>query len=179
MDDPTDELYDPDVSLAPTEAQHRGFWPSVKRWLLPALVGLVLALGIIIFVAARRRHQVEGLSVAERVYFDLVNWARRLVGVSPLAHQTPHEYAGSVGWAVPRGRDAIERIAETYVQERFGGKEVAQEEVEAAWSETRPLLWRRWLARVREAGVRAVRRIIPVRPETPPWETKRRASDGD
>jgi hypothetical protein len=46
--------------------------------------------------------------------------------------------------AVPRGQQAIEKIADLYVQERFGGKEVADADVEDAWREAWPTLMRRW-----------------------------------
>jgi hypothetical protein len=129
-------------------------WQRLKSWLLLALGLGVLSFALIAHRGARRRH-VDGLSLAERVYADLVDWVQRLLGIAPLSHQTPHEYAKAVGWAVPRGERAIERIAELYVQERFGGKEVPDEEVEGAWHEAWPNLWRRWA----EGKTRRLRRI--------------------
>jgi hypothetical protein len=109
----------------------------------------VLALGLVatVLLAMRRSRRIRDMTVAERVYEDLVNWVRRLLGLSPLAHQTPHEYAGIVSESVPRGRQAVEWIADLYVEERFGAKTVASEDAEAAWRQAWSSLWRRWIGR--------------------------------
>ncbi len=151
-------------------------WRSVRRWLLPVLGALALCLGVIGFLTIRRRRLIEGLSVVERVYLDLVNWVRRLLNVRPLEHQTPLEFAGAVSGHVPGGRQAIERIADLYVRERFGAKSVPGDDAESAWRETWPLLWHRWTQRVRE-GVRSIgRRLIPSRDQPSPWEGRTRGS---
>lgn len=131
------------------------FWERIGLggWL--ALGLSVVGLGAVARFTIRRRRQIEGLSVAERVYSDLVQWAMRLLRIHPLGHQTPHEYAGEVAWAVPKGRNEIERIADLYVQERFGGKTVRGEDLEVAWRETWPALWRRWIEK-KTAWVRRV-----------------------
>jgi hypothetical protein len=109
---------------------------------------ILLALAAVVLVAlmmVRRRRMIEGLSVGERVYADLVSWVKRLFGITPLAHQTPHEYAGTVGQSVPRARQNIERIAGFYVQERFGNKAPTGTEADVAWYQTRHALWQRWV----------------------------------
>jgi hypothetical protein len=107
------------------------------------LVAFVLVFAALLMV--RRQRRIEGLSIAERVYQDLAYWSRRLLGIDPLAHQTPFEYAGEVAVLVPSRREPIEQIADIYVQERFGAKSIAGEDAEAAWDLVLPELWRRWL----------------------------------
>jgi len=118
---------------------------GVVGWSAVGLGGLGLAGGILLTI--RRRRDIEGLSVAERVYEDLVSWARHLLRIEPLAHQTPHEYASIVAQQVPRGRTAVEQIAGLYVEERFGAKEVPGAPAEVAWRQAWPALWHRWLER--------------------------------
>jgi transglutaminase-like putative cysteine protease len=109
----------------------------------------VAALGLVggVLLTIRRRRDIEGLSVAERVYEDLVSAVRYLLRIEPLAHQTPHEYAGIVAQQVPKGREAVEQIAGLYVEERFGAKEVPGAHAEVAWRQAWPTLWHRWLER--------------------------------
>jgi hypothetical protein len=109
---------------------------------------ILLALAAVVLTAlliVRRRRMIEGLSIGERVYADLVSWVRRLFGLTPLAHQTPHEYAGAVGQSVPRARQNIERIAGFYVKEKFGNKALSSAEADTAWQQTRSALWQRWI----------------------------------
>lgn len=128
-------------------------------WLSLAVVALSLV-GFVVFTVRRRRH-MAGLSVAERVYEDLVSWVQRLLHIEPLAHQTPNEYAGEVVRQVPRGRQAVERIAGLYVEERFGGKPVPEAEAEGAWQQAWPALWLRWLERRLERVRRFWWRFVP------------------
>ncbi|MBN1659950.1 MAG: DUF4129 domain-containing protein [Anaerolineae bacterium] len=125
------------------EAPRRDLWGQVRDWLL--LVVLVLAAGGLVYAVLRFRRvrEIEGLTAAERVYLDLVNWVRWLLRIEPLEHQTPHEYAGLVAVNVPAGRPAMERIADYYVQERFGGKAVSDGDPDQAWEQVWPTLWRR------------------------------------
>ncbi|HSJ58099.1 MAG TPA: transglutaminase domain-containing protein [Anaerolineae bacterium] len=120
-------------------------WGQLRRWVLPLV--LVLAAGGLVYAVLRfqRAREIDGLTAAERVYLDLINWVRRLLRIEPLEHQTPHEYAGLVGLNVPAGRYAMERIADCYVQERFGGKVVSDGEPDQAWEQAWPTLWRRWV----------------------------------
>jgi hypothetical protein len=141
-----------------------------RRWWWLALDLLLLVPVGLALVMARRRRHVEGLSVAERVYYDLVGWVRRLLHIGPLSHQTPYEYAGVVGQAMPAGRQAVTRIAGLYVEERFGGKMVSEQEAEAAWQEAKPALWRRWLQYIGER-ISAIPRKLLGRPlPDPEWQ---------
>jgi hypothetical protein len=156
--------YDPSDEEALRRLLGRGnvpFWERIGLggWL--ALSLSVVCLGAVASFSIRRRRQTEGLSVAERVYSDLVQWAMRLLRVRPLGHQTPHEYAGEVAGAVPKRRSEIERIADLYVQERFGGKTVRGEDVEVAWRLTWPALWRRWFERKTDWVRRVWKHLFP------------------
>jgi transglutaminase-like putative cysteine protease len=136
----------------------------IGRWVgwglaLFALVTLAVAL-----ILVRRRRQREGLSAAEWTYEKLVIWVRRLFRLSPLAHQTPFEYAGAVGGAMGGGHPAIERVADFYVQERFGGRVAAEGEVSKTWRQAGPILWQRWVQR-KVGAVRRVWRRFVVPPE--------------
>ncbi len=142
-------------------------WPKLGRWvgLILAVVAALLAIAALLMI--RRYRRIRGLSGVERVYEDLVDWVRHLFRIQPLAHQTPHEYAAVVAEIVPQGERAIGQIADLYVRERFGGKMVAEEEAEAAWSEARSALWRRGLSRLGE-GIRARwHKLVPPEPEEP------------
>lgn len=152
-------------------------WRSARRWLLPLLGSATLCLGVAGSLAARRKRQIDGLSVAERVYFDLGSWVTRLLNIRPLAHQTPVEFADSVSISVPKGRRAIEHIAELYVRERFGAKSVPAEDAELAWRETRPLLWQRWRQRVREGVLGFWKRLVPEKKQSvSPWQNRKRVN---
>jgi transglutaminase-like putative cysteine protease len=109
----------------------------------------------------RRERQLEGLSEAERVYSELVSWVRRLLRLEPLAHQTPHEYAGVVAKMVPQGRLAVEEITGLYVQERFGGREVSAERAVDAWQQAWVALWHRWIEQRTERLRRIWWKFVP------------------
>jgi len=132
--------------------------PFIKRvgrfsgWILGLMALAILAVALLV---SRRRRQMAGYSVTEWIYGSLVSWVRRLFGLTPLAHQTPHEYAAAVNGALGRQQPAVDQIADYYVQERFGGKTVPEADVKQLWSQTRPALLRRRL----EQRVEAVRRI--------------------
>jgi transglutaminase-like putative cysteine protease len=119
-----DDAPEPDILGLDEEQAPAPWWRVVGPlgWSAVAIGGLGLAGGVLLTI--RRRRDIEGLTVAERVYEDLVSWARHLLRIEPLAHQTPHEYANIVAQQVPRGREAVEQIAGLYVEERFGAKEV-------------------------------------------------------
>jgi transglutaminase-like putative cysteine protease len=161
MDDMADDQFDRgDIGPEPVP-QSRSLWQRIGWG--GGLGFSFLAFGLVAFAAfmIRRRRQIHGLSVAERVYEDLVDWVRRLLRLDPLAHQTPHEYAGAVVQTMPRGREAVERIADLYVQERFGAKEIPSEAAEAAWQQAWSAIWRRWLGRKVEAVQRLWWRLVP------------------
>jgi transglutaminase-like putative cysteine protease len=136
---------DPSAWAGTAESRLEALWRRLRVWIL-AFGGLGLAgAGAYAIYAFRRRRQMQGMSAAERVYEDLVDWVRMLLRIEPLAHQTPYEYAGSVGENVPEGRLAVEQIAAYYVEERFGGRPVSSDHTEAAWRQAWSALWRGWV----------------------------------
>ena len=131
-------------------------------WILGFLALVILAAALLV---SRRRRQMAGFSVVEWTYHSLVTWVRRLFGLVPLAHQTPYEYAAAVNDTLGRQQPTINQIADYYVQERFGGKDVPEAEVKQVWGHTWPDLLRRRLAQRLEAIQRLWRRFT-----TPPEE---------
>jgi transglutaminase-like putative cysteine protease len=161
---PTDimdiEFY-PETSGRGFETGPKSLWQRVGRWGWLSLDLGAMVLVLLALFKARRKRRIAGLSVAERVYADLVDWVRRLLRIELLAHQTPHEYATAVGQTVPQGRWAMEQIADSYVQERFGKKEVPDAEVEAAWGQSRHALWHHWGEQKTEAVRRFWHWLVP------------------
>ncbi|MFC2037015.1 DUF3488 and DUF4129 domain-containing transglutaminase family protein [Chloroflexota bacterium] len=169
MDQRIEDLFDPEIFGSLTEPTPEPLLQRVGRWSGLALALIAPILAIVALLAIRRHRRIEGLTVAERVYDDLVNGARRLLGITPLAHQTPNEYGDAVVQVLPAGRKPVVRIIDTYVGYRFGGRPVDGDEVEGAWRETRKALWLRWLQRQVEK-VRAIpHRILPVAAPRPLW----------
>jgi hypothetical protein len=152
--------------LDPFPTEPANLWQRLGWWRWFGLALLVLGASAAAILAIRRQRQIEGLSVAERVYLDLVGWARRLLGVEPLAHHTPNEYAAVLTEQVPRGRGPVARIAELYVAERFGGKVVPGARAENAWQQVWPDLWRSWLERRLGALRRLWWRLVPPKRPT-------------
>jgi len=146
------------------------FLQQVGKWGPIALILAALATVLTIVLSIFRRRQIAGLSVAERVYEDLVMWVRRLLRIEPLAHQTPNEFAGVVAQQVPRGQSAVEQIASLYVQERFSSNPISGGDAESAWRVARPAIWRRWLALRFDVVRRFWRVLVPAKPSPPPDE---------
>jgi transglutaminase-like putative cysteine protease len=147
------------------------FLQKVGKWGPIALIVAALATVLAIVLAALRRRQIAGLSVTERVYEDLVMWVRRLLRIEPLAHQTPNEFAGVVAQQVPRSQSAVEQIASLYVQERFSGNPVSEEDSEIAWDQARTAIWRRWFVLRFDAVRRFWRFLVPAKPSPTPEDT--------
>ena len=165
LDDLADLEPNPD-RLGPSAApKPEPLWQRIGWWGILILVLVAASLAALALLTARRRRRIEGLSVAERVYEDLVDWVRRLLYIDPLTHQTPHEYAGVVAESMPQGRQAVERIAGLYVEERFGHKVISAAEAEVAWQQARSVLWHRWIGRKIDRVRHAWWRFIP--PEEP------------
>ncbi len=157
----------PDTPPPPATPVPEPIWPRLGRWVGLFLAGMAVVAAVVAVLMVRRYRRIRGLSGVERVYQDLVDWARRLLRIQPLAHQTPHEYAAVVAGMVPQGGGAIEQIADLYVRERFGSKVVSDQEAEAAWSAVWPALWRRGLSRVGEAIRARWERLVPPEPPEP------------
>ena len=160
LDDEMDQPLDPDLLNSGTETG--AWWKGVGAWVFLGLGLLAALLAAGLLLTLRRRRKVEGLSSVERVYEDLVDWVRWLLRITPMAHQTPHEFAGAVSGTVPRGREPVQRIADFYVAERFGGKIVAGAEAEDAWRETFKILWLRWFERRTSALKRFWKMLFPT-----------------
>jgi len=137
-----DEGYAPFSGPAPASLLQQ-----ITRWGGAVLVVLGLSLLAAALLMVRRHRRVDGLSVAERVYQDLIDWVSRLLKISPRTHQTPHEYGSAVVTLLPSGQRPVQRIVDTYVGYRFGGRPVDGEQVEGAWRDTQKALWRSWLER--------------------------------
>ncbi len=151
LEDPGDELL-PENGLA----ANAGFpWEKVRPWAVAALLLASAGLALLLLWQARRRRRIQDLSPAEVIYDDLVLWARRLLRINPLAHQTPHEYASVVVRDMPDGQGPVERIVSYYVEERFGGRQVTAEHTAPVWREAWQALWTRWI----EKRLNVVRRI--------------------
>jgi transglutaminase-like putative cysteine protease len=131
----------------------RGFWLSLD------LLAMLLVLAALFRV--RRKRHVAGLTVAERVFEDLVEWVRRLLHIELLAHQTPYEYAEEVAEVVPRATRAMEQIADSYARERFGKVEISEVDTEAAWHQSWRALWLRWGEQRTEPVRRFGRWLVP------------------
>jgi transglutaminase-like putative cysteine protease len=144
-------------SRAPTSIS----WQQIRRWGGLALCFVAFVLVSWALHVVRRRRHIQGLSIIERVYQDLEEWVRRILRISPLAHQTPYEYAGSVAAALPKGRQAVEEIADLYVRERFGSKSIPGEEAEVAWRDVWGQLRHHWLWRRTKRARRLIRWLIP------------------
>ncbi|MEJ2734718.1 MAG: transglutaminase domain-containing protein [Anaerolineae bacterium] len=171
MPDELDPAYDFEraQSLLDAEAAAElSLWQRLGAWKWVGLALIIPGTVTIVLLTVRRRREIEGLSVAARVYEDLVNWVKHLLRIEPLSHQTPNEYAGIVAQQVPRGRQAVERIAGLYVEERFGGRDVSGEEAEDAWRQTWPTLWQRWIQRRLDVVLRFWWRFVPPREPTQP-----------
>jgi transglutaminase-like putative cysteine protease len=137
---------------------------QVTRYGGVVLVALGLLLLVVALLMLRRHRRIEGLSLVERVYQDLVDWATRLLKVSPRAHQTPHEYGLAVAALLPTGRRPVRHIIDTYVGYRFGGRPGDGQQVERAWRDTQKALWHRWF-QARVSGILTLPRRL-LRPRT-------------
>jgi hypothetical protein len=171
MPDELDPAYDferADSLLDAEAGVELSLWERLGAWKWVGLALIVLGTVTIVLLIVRRRRQIEGLSVAARVYEDLANWVKHLLRIEPLSHQTPNEFAGVVAQQVPRSRHAVERIAGLYVEERFGGRDVSGEEAEDAWRQTWPTLWQRWIQRRLAVVQRFWWRLVPPREPTRP-----------
>jgi transglutaminase-like putative cysteine protease len=144
-----------------TPPEPLSLWQRVGLWGWVVLGLVVLAIVLTVVLAAGRRRRIAGLSVPERVYEDLVNWVRRLLRIEPLAHQTPNEYAGAVARYAPKVREAVQKIAGLYVEERFSGRQVSGSNAEVAWRQAWPVLWRRWFERRVERLLRIWWKFVP------------------
>jgi transglutaminase-like putative cysteine protease len=145
-------------------AQVEPFVNQIGRYSGLILGLLALTTMVVTLILSRRRRIRAGFSAAEWTYASLVSWVRRLFHLSPLAHQTPYEYAAAVSDAMGRQQPAVDQIADYYVQERFGAKDVPEAEVGQVWSRTWPGLIRRRMEQ-RVEVIQGIWRRLTVPPE--------------
>jgi transglutaminase-like putative cysteine protease len=163
--DRLDEELIPDLSGSQAELASQPFWQQIRPLGWIALLLVLLGVVVVTLFGVQRQRRIEGLSMAERVYEDLVDWVRRLLRIEAQAHQTPNEYVGVVAQHIPRGRQAVEQIAGYYVEERFSDRPVSTEGAEDAWRQAWSALWRRWFDRRLDGVRRFWWRFVP--PEMP------------
>jgi hypothetical protein len=118
---------------------------------------MVGAAGAVVFWSTEIRG-LKGMSIVSRSYARLLRYARWL-GISMGPHQTPYERAEAMTQVVPQGREPITRIADLYVQERFG-RGNASPEADTLWRRLRPQLI---LGGLRRAFARLQERNLPDR----------------
>jgi hypothetical protein len=164
------EDFGPEPDILGSAPEPETFVQKARSWVPFVLIGAGLAAILAVVLALLRRRQIAGLSITERVYEDLTRWVRRLLGIEPLAHQTPHEFAGVVAHHIPRSQHAVEQIAGLYVQERFSSSPVSGEDAESAWGVARPAIWQTWLALRLDVLRRFWHTLVPPETSPPPEE---------
>jgi transglutaminase-like putative cysteine protease len=129
-------------------ASNAGGGSNAGRWVLTAVGSAfgVLTIGGLATLALAWRRGLGGLSPTARLWAQtvrLASWAR----VPHAAGQTPREYARAVRDLVA-GADAVELLADAYVRQAFGRREIDGAErarLEQAWRALRWPLLRRLL----------------------------------
>jgi transglutaminase-like putative cysteine protease len=159
--DRIDDEINPDLLDPTSEPDPQALWSQIRPLGWASLAMVVLGVAAVTVVGVQRQRRLEGLSVTERVYEDLVDWVRRLLRIEPRAHQTPNEYAGIVVRQMPRGRQHIEQIVDSYVEEKFSDRGVSSGRAEDAWRQVWPAIWRRWFERRLEVVKRFWWRLVP------------------
>ena len=171
----SDDLEDPYLREQgfgpPPTAPRVPLWQRVPEWVWAALGFALVGSAVAAWLILRQRRKLRQLTRVERVYYRLNRGVRQMLRIRPLEYQTPHEYAGMVGSAVPAGRAAVSSIAEAYVAERFGAKEGEAENAEAAWRDLRPAILRRWIEIGTDGARRTWRRVLPFGRRTTPRES--------
>ncbi|MER2599972.1 MAG: transglutaminase domain-containing protein [Caldilineales bacterium] len=95
------------------------------------------------------------------LYGHLVQWAHRL-RLPVAASQTPHEQAATLAGVVPEGSNAIQTIAQVYVEDRYSPRPMSEEQARrawAAWQGVLPLLQQAWF-NLRVGPAARLRQII-------------------
>lgn len=152
--------FNPEPLPPSSSASQVSLWHRISRYVYIALAVIGGCAAVISLLILLRKRHFAGMSAVERAYDELVSWAARLFGVRPLAHQTPHEYAGAVGELVPLSRGGIGRITDLYVEERFGARGVEGDEAAQALREVRPAIWHAWLERTGDKPKRLWRKVF-------------------
>ncbi|MCW5849523.1 MAG: transglutaminase domain-containing protein [Anaerolineae bacterium] len=118
--------------------------------LIPLGLLLLAALLVVGFWVAWYR-DLRGLNLMDQVWEQVLRFAR-LLGLRVSAADTPYEVAQAVGEAVPEGQPDIERIADIYVEQRYGGptRNVNDAALSESWGRSQRVLWQRWMGRLAE-----------------------------
>ena len=135
------------------------------------LVGgvLLIALAVVIAWYVVRRRSVQRARAAGKVLVTGAGYYERLVrlaswiGVRPRPSETPFEFADDLGREVAGSRVYVTAIAEAYVNERFGRRQLDvmdELRLDRAWNEVRRRLLRR-LSNARQFVRRSARRRTP------------------
>ena len=143
--DPCDEFLFPDegpLSFLPGDS----LWAEVL--VAVGIAGGALAAALLVGVFAWR----SGLGdlPGERAYAKMSRLGT-LAGVRRRPHQTPLEYARSVGLALPKTAAGAQTLGWAFALGRYGRQAVEDERIDAAWKSVRMRLF-----------LRALRRLVPV-----------------
>ncbi|HEX5502159.1 MAG TPA: transglutaminase domain-containing protein, partial [Thermomicrobiales bacterium] len=131
-----------DPRLLPGGAASLPQQPNRLLEVLRVAVPLVALLAVVLALLWLRG--LRGLTPSGQFYARVTR-AGGLAGVRRPPGTTPYEYARAVGEAVPGTRRSLDRIAETYVRERYGGRSPSPQEVRLvrrAWLTVRGALLR-------------------------------------
>ena len=120
--------------------------PNSRQWSPPWL--WVVGLTLIILTAggwwATENWGFGGLSTVDRAYARLLRFGH-VFGRPLRPSDTPFEWAHDLGTIVPEAREPIDLIVDLYVRACFARGNPGVEELEVAWEQARPALWRGWL----------------------------------
>ena len=109
------------------------------------LAALLAAVGMFMLVL---RREVQGLSPANAAYTRLARMAA-WAGLPHTEQRTPYEYGRELGRAMPTERDAIGRIVDAYVSERYSpAQRTAASDLEQDWLSIRKPLLMRMFSRI-------------------------------
>ena len=113
---------------------------AVLLWGFLSIVGIVT-----LIVWYRAWWSLRRLGLADELYAKMLRLAM-LLGFPYRVHQTPYEYASSLGRQMPGYEHDVERVAQAYVRRRYRGRSVPLSDLrdaEEAWKRLRwALLWR-------------------------------------
>ena len=143
--DPCDEFLFADqgpLSFLPGDS----IWAEVLVAVAAVLGALTAASVLGVFAWRRGLGDLPG----ERAYAKMARLGA-LAGVRRRPHQTPLEYARSVGLALPRTAAGAQTLGWAFALARYGRQAVEDERIDAAWKSVRTRLL-----------LRALRRLVPV-----------------
>ena len=143
--DPCDEFLFADqgpLSFLPGDSM----WTEVLVAVAAVLGTLTAALLVVVFAWRRGLGDLPG----ERAYVKMARLGA-LAGLRRQPHQTPLEYARSVGHALPRTAAGAQTLGWAFALGRYGKQAVEDDRIDAAWKSVRMRLL-----------LRALRRLVPV-----------------